>query len=159
VTVLDLAVEPLDVDAAALGLLLDAEPPPALAELRIASHAGELVLAVLSASHVVTATHGSARLTEQVSCAAGGGPLPEQCTRPAYDFRSRTTTLPDLAPLAERLRAERGDWVVGAFPGGRSALTALTGAAVPGGWSWQTWHLYPGRTGGTVVETWSTWRP
>jgi hypothetical protein len=27
------------------------------------------------------------------------------------------------------------------------------------GWTWQTWHLYPQRPGGTVVHTQSRWRP
>ena len=69
-TVHALAVEPLDVSADALGLLLDAAPPAALAELRLTDGDGsELVLGVLSASHVVTATRPGHRLTEQETVA------------------------------------------------------------------------------------------
>lgn len=170
-TVHALAVEPLDVAADALGLLLDAPAPAALAELRLADGGGgELVLGVLSASHVVTATRPGHRLTEQVSCdalAAGGIRLPAVQEQAGYRLATTARTLPTaaLSRLAARLRAEAvgAGWLCGAFPGADTALTALRGKAVPGGWCWQTWHLYPGAdascAGGVVVGTSTTWRP
>lgn len=170
-TLHELAVEPLDVAADALGLLLDAAAPAALAELRLSDgdgDGGELVLGVLSASHVVTATRAGRRLSEQVSCqalAAGGARLPARWEDGGYRLTTTVRAVPadELAALGVRLReqAAADDWVCGAFPGAEGALTALTGRAVPGGWSWRTWHLYPGPKGaaGAVVETTSTWQP
>lgn len=171
-TVHALAVEPLDVSADALGLLLDAAPPAALAELRLTDGDGsELVLGVLSASHVVTATRPGHRLTEQVSCdalAAGGTRLPAVQEHDGYRLTTSSRTLPTeaLSGLAARLRAEAVSegWLCGSFPGPDGALTALRGEAVPGGWRWQTWHLYPAADAtsadhGVVVETSTTWRP
>lgn len=166
-TVHDLRVEPQDVSADSLGLLLGAPAPAALAELRLSDgDGGELVLGVLSASHVVTATRRGAQLTEQVSCdavAAGGTSLPARHEQDGYRLTTTTRTVPaaDLSALAGRLRAQ-GDadgWLCGAFPGADAALTALSGSAVPGGWRWQTWHLYPGAVEGVVVETTTTWQP
>lgn len=167
-TVHELTVEPRDVAAEALGLLLDAPAPPTLAELRIEDAQGDtLVLGVLSASHVVTAARGDHRLSEQVSCdalGAGGSVLPQRLERDGYRLSSQVRVLPraGVEALAAQLRAQslQPGWVCGAFPGADAAVTALTGAALDGGgWSWQTWHLYPGETTGVVVETTSTWRP
>lgn len=167
-TVHELAVEPRDVAAEALGLLLDAPAPATLAELRIEdAHGGELVLGVLSASHVVTATHAGHRMSEQVSCDAldaGGRALPQRLERGGYRLSSDVRVLPrsEVEVLADRLRAQalQPGWVCGAFPGADAALTALTGEPLGGGgWTWQTWHLYPGEPTGVVVETATTWRP
>ena len=167
-TVHELAVEPRDVAAEALGLLLDAPAPPTLAELRIEdAQGGELVLGVLSASHVVTATCDGHRLSEQVSCDAlglGGRALPERLERDGYRLSCKVRVLPraGVEALAERLRAQalQPGWVCGAFPGAEAAVTALTGTPLDGGgWRWQTWHLYPGDRTGVVVETATTWRP
>ncbi len=169
-TVHALAVEPLDVSADALGLLLDAPAPAALAELRLADDGGELVLGVLSASHVVTATRPGHRVTEQVSCdalTAGGTALPARQDRDGYRLTTSTSTVPAtaLAELAARLRTEAvgAGWLCGAFPSADTALTALRGEAVPGGWRWETWHLYPGAHpasgDGVVVRTSTTWQP
>ena len=166
-TLHDLQVEPLDVAADALGLLLDAPAPPVLAEVRLSDgNGGELLLGVLSASHVVTATRPGHRVREQVSCdalASGGQRLPARWEDDGYRLTTTTRTLPAdaLAALAVRLReqATGADWVCGTFPGADGALTALTGTAVAGGWGWRTWHLYPGSETGVVVETSSTWQP
>ncbi|MCO1657825.1 DUF2617 family protein [Pseudonocardia humida] len=167
--VLDIA--PLDVAAEALGLLLDAPVPPALADLALRDDdGGELVLHVLGASHAVLATRPGHRMTEQVSCAAvagGGEALPPRADRPGYTMTAVTARVApeELAGTAARLGALAGDhgWLCAAFPGAdpavRTALTALRGAAVPGGWAWRTWHLYPGEAGGVIVRTRSRWTP
>lgn len=166
-TVLDLDVVTRDVSAGALGLLLDAPAPPSLAELRLtAPHGGSLLLAVLGASHVVTATAPGGWRTEQVSCdavAAGGRALPPRADEPGYTFTATTRTVPtrELDAEAGRLRAAAADpgWLCAAFPGDRCALTTLTGRATADGWTWQTWHLYPGAEAGSIVTTTSSWAP
>ncbi len=168
-TVHQLAVQPRDVAAGELGLLLDAPAPTALAELRLHDgQGGELVLGVLGASHVITATAAGHRLTEQVSCdalAAGGERLPRRTRSGGYEMSSLITTVDrgELEATADRLRALAGHdpaWLCGAFPGSGSALTALTAGALPGGgWAWETWHLYPGGDTGEVVTTRSRWTP
>lgn len=161
-----LQVLPRDVAADALGLLLDAPAPPTLAELVLRHGDDRLVLGVLGASHAVTATARDGRLTEQVSCdavAAGGRPLPRRTRAGAYRLTSERRTVPaaELAATAARLRTRAGgaDWVCGAFPGDGAALTALTGACLDGGWTWRTWHLYPGPEEGVIVTTRSRWTP
>ena len=162
-----LEVVPRDVAAEELGLVLDAPAPPALAELVLRDGADRLVLGVLGSSHVVTAGRGAHRLVEQVSCdalAAGGVPLPRARETATYALRSRTRVLPaaEVAALAAELRdtADRDDaWLCATFPTSSAAVTALTGAPVAGGWSWRTWHLYPGPREGVVVSTTSRWTP
>lgn len=167
-----LDVEPRDVSAEALGLLLHAPAPAALAELVLDDRrGGRLVLGVLGASHVVTAhvATGTGRrvLTEQVSCdalAAGGRALPEHAEAAGYVLSSAVTELPraefDAAAGRLRARAARDDRLIcGAFPGGAGALTALTATALPGGWTWETWHLYPGEGRSVIVTTRSRWTP
>jgi hypothetical protein len=164
-----LDVEPRDVAAEALGLLLHAPIPPALAELTVRDRqGGSLTLAVLGASHAVLATRPGHRLSEQVSCdavAAGGRPLPRRTRAGGYALTSATTTVPnaELRATAERLGAladGHDGWLCGAFPGAADALTAMTGAALPGGgWTWETWHLYPGEESGVIVTTRSRWAP
>lgn len=164
-----LEVEPRDVAAEALGLLLGAPAPRTLASCELTdAHGNALSLGVLGASHVVTAAVAGELLTEQVSCdalAAGGEALPTDKRSAGYALTSSTEQLSgsELAALAASLRAtsEGSDaWVCGAFPGSGSALTALTGQPLTeDGWSWQTWHLYPGPGSGTVVRTSSRWAP
>ena len=164
-----LDVEPRDVAAEALGLLLHAPAPAALAELTLDDGDGAtLVLGVLGASHVVTAVSGGHVLTEQVSCdalAAGGRALPEREEADAYTMSSAVRPVPraDLDATAARLRAraEHDDRMLcGAFPGDGSALTALAAAPLPGGgWTWETWHLYPGAERSVIVTTGSRWAP
>jgi hypothetical protein len=169
VSVHDLDVEPRDVTAEALGLLLHAPAPAALAELALDDgHGGTVVLGVLGASHVVTAAAGGRVLTEQVSCdalAAGGCALPERAEAAGYTLSSTVTALPwaDFDATAARLRARAEHderMICGAFPGGAGALTALTAAELPGGgWTWETWHLYPGAERSVIVTTRSRWTP
>ncbi|TFV48199.1 DUF2617 family protein [Blastococcus sp. TF02A_35] len=164
-----LTVEPRDVAAAALGLLLDRPAPAALAELRLSHDAGgEIVLGVLGASHVVTAVAGGRRLTEEISCdavGAGGEPLPRHRRSAGYELSSAVTrtTRAELDATADRLRARAATepgWLLGAFPGGVGALTALTARPLAaGGWTWDTWHLYPDGDTGEVVTTSSRWAP
>jgi hypothetical protein len=168
VSTLDLAVPTRDVAADALGLLLDAPAPPALASLLLrGAHGGELELGVLGASHVVRASAGGRSTTEQVSCdavAAGGDPLPPTAGRPGYAFTATVEHLPaaELDRRAVQLRAwaaAADDRLCAGFPGHDAALTAVTGAATATGWTWTTWHLYPGAPTGQLVTTTSDWRP
>ena len=168
-TVHQLDVPTRDVAAGALGLLIGATAPAPLAELRLRDgHGGALTLGVLGASHVVTATVPGDRLTEQVSCdavAAGGTVLPRQHRSAGYEIVSTIAAVPraELDATADRLRALARDsaaWLCGGFPGPTSALTALTGKALAGGgWSWETWHLYPDGSTGEIVTTRSRWTP
>lgn len=164
-----LEVQPRDVAADALGLLLHAPAPVALAELTVPDRQGGLLtLGLLGASHVVTATRPGHHLTEQVSCdalAAGGQVLPHHTRRGGYQLATVTRQVPqaELEEIAARLRslAESSDtWLCGTFPGTDSAITAMTGGALPvGGWSWESWHLYPGAQTGSIVTTRSRWIP
>lgn len=168
-TVHRLEIEPRDVAAEALGLLLDAPAPVPLAELTLDDQRGGLLLlGVLGASHAVTARCPGYLLTEQVSCdavAAGGRPLPRTVTSGAYRMSSRTRAVSrsELEATAARLGAVAcadDAWLCGTFPGASGALTALRGGALGvGGWRWETWHLYPGAGEGVIVTTRSRWTP
>lgn len=168
-TVHQLDVQPRDVVAGALGLLLHAPAPVALAELRLRHRLdGALTLGVLGASHVVTATVAGHHLTEQVSCdavAAGGEVLPRHVSSGGYEMSSAITAVSrtELDATADRLRALADDspaWLCGGFPGSGNALTAMTATAcADGGWTWETWHLYPAGRTGEIVTTHSRWTP
>ena len=121
------------------------------------------MLGVLGASHVVTVEHATCSFSEQLSCHLEGD-LPKRTDAPGYRLQSRTDLHdePTFRQLAHRLRKrckhETG-WLGGTFPGDDAALTALAAQPDGAGWHWQTWHLYPAPSGGTVVYTASWWRP
>jgi hypothetical protein len=159
-----LAVSPADVSGAGLGLALNAPAPPPLATFRL-DHpdGGALVLGVLGASHVVTVEHAKGSFSEQVSCNLGGE-LPERTDASGYHLESRTGIHdePTFRRLALRLRercARETGWLGGTFPGDDAALTALAAEPDGAGWRWQSWHLYPAASGGTIVYTASRWCP
>ena len=165
-----LAVTPEDVSGKALGLLLNAAPPPPLAACRLDHpEGGVLLLGVLGASHVVSIEHAAGRFSEQVSCTARrlGDRLPERTAAPGYRLESRIDTHDEATfrRIARELRgrcAREAGWLGGTFPGDDAALTALAAEPDGTGWRWQTWHLYPGHPGGSggmVVHTTSRWRP
>lgn len=166
-----LAVTPADVSGERLGLALNAPVPPPLASCRLDHPAGgaTLLLGVLGASHVVAVEHAAGRFSEEISCTARnlGAELPKRTDAPGYRLQSRTDTHDEASfrRLARDLRgrcARRAGWLGGTFPGDDAALTVLAAEPDGAGWRWQTWHLYPGRTGGsggTVVRTVSRWRP
>ena len=159
-----LAVSPADVSGAGLGLALNAPAPAPLATCRLHHpRGGTLVLGVLGASHVITVEHAKGGFSEQVSCDLGGE-LPEHTDAPGYRLESRTDVQdePTFRRLAQRLRdrcARETGWLGGTFPGDDAALTALAAEPDGAGWRWQTWHLYPAASGGTVVYTASRWCP
>jgi len=159
-----LAVSPADVSGAGLGLALNAPAPPPLASYRLHHpDGGALVLGVLGASHVITVEHAKGQFSEQVSCNLGGE-LPQHTDGPGYHLESRTEIHdePTFRRLAQSLRercARETGWLGGTFPGDVAALTALAAEADGAGWRWQTWHLYPAVSGGTVVYTASRWHP
>jgi len=159
-----LSVTPVDVRGSELGLALNTPAPLPLAACRI-DHpdGGSLVLGVLGASHVITVEQPNTVFTEQVSCDLAGK-LPESSQAPGYHIQSRIDQCDQYAfrQLAERLRARcttENGWLGGTFPGDDAALTALAAEPDGSGWRWQTWHLYPTATGGTVVYTSSRWHP
>ena len=163
-----LAVTPADVSGKKLGLALNAPAPRPLAshQLDHPGGGGALRLGVLGASHVVTVEHAGTHFSEQVSCTARrhGGKLPEHADAPGYSIESRTdireeATFRELArELRQRCATETG-WLGGTFPGDDAALTALAAEPDGSGWRWQTWHLDPAESGGTVVHTTSRWHP
>jgi Protein of unknown function DUF2617 len=164
----ELAVSPADLTGRALGLALNAPAPHPLATCRVEHpDGGVLVLGVLGASHLVAVEHSMRRFSEEVSCAAhthGGGTLPDRADAPGYHLESHTITHDEAGfrRLAQRLRERCASdlrWLGGTFPGDEAALTALAAAPDGAGWRWRSWHLYPGRPGGSVVYTTSTWRP
>lgn len=159
-----LAVTPADVSGERLGLALNAPVPAPLASCRLDHPGGgpALLLGVLGASHVVAVEQV---FSEEISCTARnlGADLPERTDAPGYRLRSRTDTHDEASfrRLARDLRARcaRAGWLGGTFPGDDAALTVLAAEPDGAGWRWRTWHLYPGRHGGTVVHTASRWRP
>jgi hypothetical protein len=159
-----LSVIPVDVRGSELGLALNTASPLPLASCRLDHPAGgALMLGVLGASHVVTVEHSDRVFSEQVSCDLDGE-LPDRSQAPGYHLESRIDVHDESAfrQLADRLRercATENDWLGGTFPGDDAALTALAAEPDRDGWRWQTWHLYPAATGGTVVYTASRWRP
>ncbi|MBI2698815.1 DUF2617 family protein [Mycobacterium gordonae] len=160
-----LAVAPADVSGARLALALNAAAPPTLASYRLEHPGGGvLLLGVLGASHVVTVEHPAGTFSEQVSCATGGGDLPARSDAPGYHLQSHSATHDEASfrALARNLRdrcAHEPGWLGGVFPGDDAALTALAAEPDGDGWHWQTWHLYPAGSGGTVVYTASRWHP
>jgi hypothetical protein len=145
-------------------LALNTAAPVALATCRLDHpNGGTLMLGVLGASHVVTVDHPDTTFSEQVSCDLDGQ-LPASTQAPGYQLESRLDPHDEstFRQLADRLRkrcATESGWLGGSFPGDDAALTALSAEPDGAGWHWQTWHLYPDPTGGTVVYTSSRWRP
>ncbi|MGH3804623.1 MAG: DUF2617 family protein, partial [Pseudonocardiaceae bacterium] len=80
-----------------------------------------------------------------------------------YELTALTREVPraEFEETAARLRdlAESSDsWLCGTFPGTGSAMTAMTAGALPaGGWTWESWHLYPGEVRSSIVTTRSRW--
>lgn len=159
-----LAVAPLDVSGTRLGLALNAPAPRPLASHRLEHpRGGALLLGVLGASHVVIVEHGEHSFSEQVSCAAPSE-LPERTEAAGYHLESHTdahdeATFRALAKQLRDLCANDAGWLGGTFPGDDAALTALSAQPDGTGWRWQTWHLYPVASGGTIVHTASRWHP
>lgn len=162
-----LSVAPADISGASLALALNYPAPQPLATYRL-NHpgGGTLLLGVLGASHVVTVEHGAETFSEQVSCQVRhhAATLPERTNAPGYRLESRIDThdYKTFRYLAQDLRhrcATEPGWLGGVFPGDDAALTALCAEPDGDGWRWQTWHLYPSGTGGTVVHTASHWQP
>ncbi|MGV0741990.1 DUF2617 family protein [Mycolicibacterium sp. XJ870] len=162
-----LTVAPADVTGTDLGLALNAPAPQPLASCRLAHpDGGTLLLGVLGASHVITVEHPKHQFSEQVSCTAHihGGDLPGRADAPGYRLDSESAEHDDATfrAVARQLRgscARDAGWLGGSFPGDDAALTALAAEPDGAGWRWRTWHLYPNRSGGTVVYTTSRWHP
>lgn len=155
----DLAVPYTDTRASALSWWLGAAPAP-LDELVLHAPPGVLALRLLGASHQAVARVGAVEIPEVVACGPEQAALPRTAAREvpggSYRFTS-STRLYDEQGLARVARALRRRWagdasaVVGVFPGSPHALTVLAGRPLTAGWSWRTWHVYPGS--GEVVRT------
>ena len=155
----ELAVPFLDSRADALGWWIGAGPTP-LATLSLRGPRGSLELELLGASHRAVATVDGIEIPEVVACGQAGEALPRRHEAGhgagRYRFASTTTSYdePDLARVAGDLRRRwRRDSsaLVGVFPGSPHALTVLAGRVVTRGWTWSSWHVYPGT--GEVVRT------
>ncbi|QDQ97333.1 DUF2617 family protein [Tomitella fengzijianii] len=161
-----LTVPAIDVEADELNLILGRPAPPALAELVLTHpNGGTVTLGVLGASHVVSVGSGVQHFTEQISCntAPLRTPLPRSFEDRGYrlDAQTRQLSRAGIARVAGLLQARSeadARWITGRFPGDTSALTSLAASPERDGWSWRTWHLYPGVDRGTVVRTESRWR-
>ncbi|MCY1656798.1 DUF2617 family protein [Dietzia sp. SL131] len=173
-TVHDLATEPSDVAAAALGYRVGVTPERNALVSTVLEHPAldsALRLSILGASHAVTLMiDGRDAMTEEVSCRAtadGGAPLPAEESFPGpwgvHHLRGTTETLAaaDFGAVVERLTslaAADPTVLAGRFPGSDGALSVVAPTPDDTGWSWVTWHLYPagddsGECGGDVVAT------
>ncbi|EOM77816.1 DUF2617 family protein [Rhodococcus rhodnii] len=153
-----LAIEPRDVVAGSLGLVVGTSSARPLAEATVTDGRGRrIVLGVLGASHVVRA----GEVLEEVSCDAlglGGEPLPATRRSGNYRFASdvRRADSAGFRRTAAMLRDRAADdgWLCGVFPGCETALTALAASfGDDGSMYWRTWHLYPDGSGGEIVTT------
>lgn len=162
-----LTVSPADVCGSGLGLALNAPGPAPLASLSlIHPDGGTLILGVLGASHLITATHPNSVFSEEISCTARGhgGALPATAQATGYQLQSHTErydppAFRDIAATLAEQCAQQDNWLGGAFPGDDAALTALAAEPDGDGWCWRTWHLYPSAGGGEVVHTITRWQP
>ncbi|AVT28536.1 DUF2617 domain-containing protein [Plantactinospora sp. BC1] len=160
-----------DTTAAELSHALDTPEQPALHLLDLGlAHLGRpgtrLQLRLLGASHQVVLEGPAGNLIETVACLPGRRPeLPATLADPAtgYRFTARVRRLAaaEMSARAARLRRDLADdpyALVGVFPGGPDAITALRvarradpGGDGTGGIGWRTWHAYP--QSGELVET------
>ncbi|MEQ4305854.1 DUF2617 family protein [Plantactinospora sp. B6F1] len=164
-----------DTTAAELSLALDSPEQPALHLLdldldldppaRPGRPGVRLQLRLLGASHQVVLDSPGGGLIETVACLPGRRPeLPATLADPAtgYRFAARVRRLAavELAARTARLRRDLADdpyALVGVFPGGPDAITALRvecrtdPCAGAGRIGWRTWHAYP--QSAELVET------
>ncbi|RKR89118.1 uncharacterized protein DUF2617 [Micromonospora pisi] len=178
-----------DTTAAELSLALGSPELPALHVLDLVhpDRPGvRLLLRLLGASHQVVLHRDPnvlrPALVETVACLPGRRPeLPAALADPATGYRFTARVLrPDSAAMSARTAALRRELaedpyaLIGVFPGGPDAITALrlhrsdvrtrpdgvdeigvgalgTGAIGAGEIGWRTWHAYP--QSGELVET------
>lgn len=158
-----------DTSAADLSLALTTPERPALHVLDLTvpqsslAGTGGLRLRLLGASHQVVLDLPDGQLIETVACLPGRpAELPSALDDAAtgYRFAARVLRL-DPAQMSVRVGALRRELaddpyaLVGVFPGGPNAVTALRARvgdpATGGRISWDTWHAYPQT--GELVET------
>ncbi|MEV7231462.1 DUF2617 family protein [Polymorphospora sp. NPDC051019] len=152
-----LATPYADTIATDLSFALGLPEQPALHVLDLARLG--LRLRLLGASHQVVLDTPAGPLTETVACLPGRAPaLPAAVADEAagYSFTSRVHRL-DRAGMSERIGLLRGRLaddpyaLVGVFPGGADAVTALHAFSAGPTVGWHTWHAYP--QSGELVET------
>ncbi|MFD5868782.1 DUF2617 family protein [Corynebacterium sp. NPDC060344] len=164
-----------DVRADDLRLSIGGAVPEALAHVTIAAHpltepgghggASSLTLGVLGSSHVAFVGDAAAPVhVEELSCTAvGGAPLRDVMGEAADHAPAVSVEVlgeGDFGGVVKQMRRLGDDpsALVAEFPGRDGAITAVRGEAMPGGFRWRTWHLYPQASGGEVVATRSEWR-
>ncbi len=162
-----------DVRAADLRLSIGGAVPAMLASVLIdprSSAAGFapaqplLTLGILGSSHVAFVGDAEApEHVEELSCTAPGGVPLHAAGRTPHAPAIRVEKLGEegFGSVVTRMRGLCDDpsALVAEFPGADGAITAVRGDAVPGGYRWWTWHLYPDDAGGgEVVATESIWR-
>lgn len=151
-----------DTTAADLSFALGLPPQPALHVLDLEFGGVTLHLRLLGASHQVLCRSGPAvTLSETVACLPGRPPaLPATVKEIGYRFEAHSLRLA-RAEFAVRVAGIRRavaaapTGLLGVFPGGPDAVTALVAYARPGGGAgWRTWHAYPqsGELVSTVTE-------
>ncbi|HEX5542467.1 MAG TPA: DUF2617 family protein [Micromonospora sp.] len=145
-----------DTSATDLRFALGLPEQPALHLLDLAFDGVALTLRLLGASHQVVLRTAGREITETVACLPGhDGDLPAVAQEPAIGYRFTSRVLRrDAGRIADRVHRIRRDLaddpyaLVGVFPGGPDAVTALqvrTGDRTSAGQviGWRTWHSYP----------------
>lgn len=143
-----------DTTAGDLSFALGLPEQPALHVLDLPTAAGVVLrLRLLGASHQVVLRTPDRELVETVACLPGrAADLPSTVDEQAgYRFTARVLRLAagELAERLDRLRRRLDNdpyALVGVFPGGPDAVTALharIGRAADRVIGWRTWHAYP----------------
>ncbi|MEV0391880.1 DUF2617 family protein [Polymorphospora rubra] len=152
-----LATPYADTTATDLSFALGLPEQPALHVLDLAPLG--LRLRLLGASHQVVVDAPGGPIVETVACLPGRDPeLPAAVADEAagYSFTSRVRRF-DRAEMSERIGRLRGRLaadpyaLIGVFPGGADAVTALHAFSAGSTVGWRTWHAYP--QSGELVET------
>ncbi|WPF65376.1 MULTISPECIES: DUF2617 family protein [unclassified Corynebacterium] len=151
---IDAQVEPADVRAEDLALRLNGPLPEVLAQRWQRWGKYRLHLAVLGASHIVSAyTREGLYVREEISTTAPQGmrPLPDAWKRKGYRLDVRIDRGADFEHEAYALGIAP-EWFVVRFPGvGPHHLTALRAGVTGEALWWETRHCYPGQK--AIVRT------
>jgi hypothetical protein len=153
-----------DTTAADLSFALGLPEQPALHVLDLDVPGAALRLRLLGASHQVVLRTAATELVETVACLPGrAAALPSTAHERAIGYRFASSVIrlhPDeisaRVAVLRRTLADDPYALVGVFPGGADAITALqvsveSPRAAGTHVRWRTWHAYP--QAGELVET------